>query len=104
MAKKKEARKEARLEKKEARKDAKAKKKTAKRSKKKDLDISIDTKNVDIDIERKDGVFTADIDTKNIDVQIRKDAEGTKIDVQSEGKLGEFIGKVLARKIVKKRG
>jgi hypothetical protein len=100
MAKKKEARKEARLEKKEAR----AKKKTAKRSKKKDIDISIDTENVDIDIERKDGVFTAELDTKNFDVQIRKDAEGTKIDVQSEGKLGQFIGKVLARKISKKRG
>jgi len=100
MAKKKEAR----LEKKEARKEARAKKQTAKRSKKKDLDISIDTKNIDIDIERKDGVFTADIDTKNVDVQIRKDAEGTKIDVQSEGKLGQFIGKILARKITKKRG
>ncbi len=100
MAKKKETR----LEKKEARKDARAKKQTAKRSKKKDLDISIDTKNIDIDIERKDGVFTADIDTKNVDVQIRKDAEGTKVDVQSEGKLGEFIGKIIARRITKKRG
>jgi len=73
------------------------------KKKKKDLDIHIDTKKIDLDIVRKDGKTTIDYDSPNLDIHVVKDENGTKVEVEGNGKIAEQAGAVI-RKLLKKRG
>lgn len=73
------------------------------KKKKKDLDIHIDTKKIDLDIVRKDGKTTIDYDSPNLDIHVVKDENGTKVEVEGNGKIAEKAEKII-RRIVKSRG